>query len=268
MSIGSDLKSSLTGNIETALLVIHDYRDMAAFVKQKEKSAQPETLQAAILKEAQLSRSLMTASQLKGEPPLTYEGSTDRILQVQFNPSQLNLYAMANINYKKDSDTGQSKSIAAEDAKTLTMTVRLLFDDMDTYDSFMWEKFTSGLTAKGISNGINAARTLTGKEKVHSVQWRVESLIAALRNPYTRTISFRWADFSFIGQICAIQANYTMFSTSGRPVRAEVMLRINHEMDTNMLKHWYDNFDTVFSGDSSTLVRKEQNYNSLINLNL
>jgi hypothetical protein len=46
------------------------------------------------------------------------------------------------------------------------------------------------------------------------------------------------------------------------------MMQINHEMDPAMLKHWYQNFDTVFGGDSSTLVRKEQSYNSLINLNL
>lgn len=263
MSIGSDLESSLTGNIKTALLVIHDYRNYATMQQKKNKAKQAD-----ILSKTQNIRSLMTAAQLKGEAPPTYVGSKDRILQVQFNPSQLNLYAAANINYKKDSDTGQSKSIAAEDARTLTLTVRLLFDDMDTYDSFMWEKFTSGLTAKGISNGINAAKTLAGKENVHSVQWRVESLVAALRNPYTRTISFRWADFSFIGQLSAVHAQYTMFSTSGRPVRAEVMMRINHEMDPNMLKHWYDNFNTVFGGDSSTLVRKEQNYSSLINLNL
>lgn len=262
MSIGSDLKSSLTGNIETALLVIHDYRDTAAMLEKRKASQQD------ILGAMQDVRSKMTAARLSDEAPHAYPGSTDRILQVQFNPSQLNLYASASMNYRKDSDSGQSKSIAAEDTRNMTLTVRLLFDDMDTYDSFMWERFTAGMTAKGVSNGINAGRTLAGKEKVHSVQWRVESLVAALRNPYTRTISFRWADFSFIGQISAIQANYTMFSTSGRPVRAEVMLRINHEMDPNMLKHWYDNFDTVFGGDSSTLVRKEQNYNSLINLNL
>ena len=262
MSIGSELKSSLTGIIETALLVIHDYRDTAAMLEKRKVN------QKDILGAMQDARSMMTAARLSNEAPPTYQGSTDRILQVQFNPSQLNLYASAGMNYRKDSDSGQSKSIAAEDTRNLNLTVRLLFDDMDTYDSFMWDRFTAGLTASGVSSAVSAGRTLAGKEKVHTVQWRVEALIAALRNPYTRTISFRWADFSFIGQLSAIHANYTMFSTSGRPVRAEVMMQINHEMDPAMLKHWYQNFDTVFGGDSSTLVRKEQSYNSLINLNL
>jgi hypothetical protein len=180
----------------------------------------------------------------------------------------MSIYASNVPQRRADATTSQSRSISAEDTKNLTLTTRLFFDDMDTYDSFMWEKFTSGLTVKGGANAVNAGRTLAGKEKIHTVQWQVEALLAALRNPYTRVISFRWADFSFIGQLSAIHANYTMFSTSGRPVRAEVMMQINHEMDPAMLKHWYQNFDTVFGGDSSTLVRKEQSYNSLINLNL
>jgi hypothetical protein len=96
----------------------------------------------------------------------------------------------------------------------------------------------------------------------------VEALVAALRNPFTRMISFRWADFTFIGQLNTVRANYTMFSAAGRPIRAQVLLRIQHEMDPNMLQGWYKNFDTVFQGKSSDLVTKEQTMSSLLNLNL
>jgi hypothetical protein len=96
----------------------------------------------------------------------------------------------------------------------------------------------------------------------------VEALVAALRNPFTRMISFRWADFSFIGQLNTVRANYTMFSTSGRPIRAQVLLRIQHEMDPTMLQGWYDSFDDAFDGESSNLVKKEQNMSTLLNLKL
>jgi hypothetical protein len=262
MSIGSDLKSSLSGNIETALLVIHDYRNVAEELKKAKVSKETALLA------LQKTRSAATAARLSNTEPVEFPLSEDRILRVQFNPAQLQLYAAADTVMRKDAETGESISLVATDARLFTLTTVLYFDDMDTYDSFMWDRFTAGLTASGVSSAVSAGRTLAGKEKVHTVQWRVEALIAALRNPYTRTISFRWADFSFIGQLSAIHANYTMFSTNGRPVRAEVMMQINHEMDPAMLKHWYQNFDTVFGGDSSTLVRKEQSYNSLINLNL
>ena len=58
MSIGSDLKSSLTGNIETALLVIHDYRDTAAMLEKRKVN------QKDILGAMQDARSMMTAARL------------------------------------------------------------------------------------------------------------------------------------------------------------------------------------------------------------
>ena len=262
MSIGSDLKSSLTGNIETALLVIHDYRSAAARMKSEKVGDD------AILLKMQKERSKMTAAALGDEEMPSFPGSEDKILRVQFNPSQLSVYASAIPKQLKDTTSEASKSASAEDIRNLTLTVKLQFDDMDIYDAFMWEKFTAGLTTTGITNAVKAVSTLKDKEKVHTVQWQVEALIAALRNPYTRTISFRWADFVFIGQLNAVQAQYTMFSPSGRPIRAEVLLRIRHEMDPAMLRSWYKNFDEVFNKPAANLVKPEQNYAALLNLSL
>ena len=261
MSIGSDLASSVTGNIETAMLVIHDYRSMAG------TTAEARLGQGKLLEELSQFRSDATAAALKnGEVP-TYSGSLDRVLKVQFNPSQLTLNAAALPKSHQDATSGRARTMAVEDAR-LNLTVHLYFDDMDTYDAFMWEKFTSGLTAKGVANAVKFGKDKKGTAAAHTVQWQVESLISALRNPYTRTISFRWADFAFIGQLNTVHANYTMFSTSGRPVRAEVVLRIRHEMDSNMLHNWYKNFTKAFGGDTSNLVKTEQSFSALMNLNL
>ena len=157
--------------------------------------------------------------------------------------------------------------MAVEDAK-LALTVMLYFDDMDTYDAFMWDKFTAGMTAQGAANLAKMGMELGGGQKVHSIQGQVEALVAALRNPYTRLISFRWADFTFIGQLNTVRANYTMFSPAGRPIRAQVLLRIQHEMDPNMLSGWYSSFEKAFGGDTSNLVKTEQNMGNLLNLSL
>lgn len=264
MGIGQQALASLTGNVETALLVIHDYRQRAA---EMNSSVTGGLSTAEILSALRESRIRDTASALANGVPPTYPGSQSRTLRVQFNPSELTLNASAVPQSQQDGMTGQSRTLAVEDAK-LSLTVTLYFDDMDPYDAFMWDKFTAGLTAQGISNLAKMGMEATGKKKVCSVQGQVEALVAALRNPYTRLISFRWADFAFIGQLNTVRANYTMFSPSGRPIRAQVLLRIQHEMDPQMLQGWYDSFAKAFGGDTSNLVNTGQDKSSLLNLPL
>ena len=264
MSIGADALSSLTGNIETAVLVIHDYREEAERLKNSTTGGMSSANILSTINEARMKATETALA--SGEVP-KYPGSKDLKFRVQFNPSKLTMNASAVPKSIPDAASGQSRTIAAEDPK-LMLTAILLFDDMDTYDSFMWEKYTSGLSVKGVANAVKGVQDAAGKRKIHSVQGQVESLISALRNPYTRSISFRWADFVFIGQLSAIQARYTMFSTTGRPVRAEVLLRIQHEMDPKMLQAWYKNFDTAFSGETKNLVTAGQYVNNLLNLGL
>lgn len=264
MGIGQQALASLTGNIETALLVIHDYRERAA---QMNSGVTGGLSTAETLSTINQSRIRETAAALTDGSPPTYPGSRDRTLRVQFNPSELTLNASAVPKSEQDGTTGRSRTMAVEDAK-LNLTVVLYFDDMQTYDAFMWDKFTAGLTAQGVSNLVKMGKEAVGKGEIHSVQGQVEALVAALRNPYTRSISFRWADFVFIGQLNTVRANYTMFSPSGRPIRAQVLLRIQHEMDPVVLQGWYDSFEEAFGGDTSNLVKTEQDIGNLLNLGL
>ena len=264
MGIGQQALASLTGNVETALLVIHDYRQKVAQMNSGVTGGLNTAEAMSTLNE---SRIRATVAALETGTPPTYPGSQDRALRVQFNPSELTLNASAVPQSQQDGTTGRSRTMAVEDAK-LALTVMLYFDDMDTYDAFMWDKFTAGMTAQGAANLAKMGMELGGGQKVHSIQGQVEALVAALRNPYTRLISFRWADFTFIGQLNTVRANYTMFSTSGRPIRAQVLLRLQHEMDPNMLSGWYSSFEKAFGGDTSNLVKTEQNMGNLLNLSL
>lgn len=265
MGIGKQALASLTGNIETAVLVIHDYRERA---KQLKAGGMDST-------EAQLflsqRRTAGTVAALEAGAPPVYPSSLDRILNVQFNPSELTLNASAVPKKQEDSTSDKSRTMAVEDPK-LNLTTTLYFDDMDTYDAFMWDKFTLGLSAQTAANIGKGVLDAKGQAPIRSVQGQVESLVAALRNPFTRLITFRWADFCFVGQLNTVRANYTMFSTSGRPIRAAVLLRIQHELDPVMLNGWYDDFDKVFGNDVdgqpriSNLVNPEQTSANLLNM--
>lgn len=258
MDIAKQFQASVTGNIESALLVIHDYRQTAQGMR---GATQKEQL--AAIRNMRIADTRAALSQ--GTAPPTYTGSLEKLYRVQFNPSQLKLNVSTTPRDMKDLTSNKNRSLAEDDAK-LFLTTTLYFDSMRVYDAFAWEKYTAGLTAQGVANLANFVKE--GKGTVWSVQDEVEGLLSALHNPYTRYVSFRWADFSFAGQLNTIRANYTMFSPAGRPVRAQVQLRLQHEMDPNMLHQWYADFDSAFSGVSSNLVRPEQNYGSLLNLGL
>ncbi len=259
MSIGQQALASLTGNIETAYLVIHDYRKCEPKSSNKNgtgnetlKNASKECVEAA--KEA-----------LKGKQEISERKIVDRTFKVQFNPSELRVNASALAQNKSDTTKDQSRTIATADA-SLMLTVRLYFDAMNTYDAFMWDKFTLGASVQTIHNIAGIATEVAGKKEVKSVRRQVEALVAAVRNPDTRTISFRWAEFSFTGLLSTVQANYTMFSTSGHPVRAEVILRIKHKMDPNQIRSWTASFDKAFRGDTQSLVTPGQTTANLLNL--
>lgn len=250
-----DMGAQAMGNIETALLIIHDYRDLAADLSDvaKDKPGLIGELTSTVLASGQAS---------------SFADASDRVMRVKFNPSQLTVNASATHLSKKNAEGAGSRTISAEQA-SLNLTVVLFFDDMDTCDSFLWDKYVTSLgTLEGVANVGKAAMSQAGQRKVRSVQPEVESLVAALRNPYTRLISFCWNDFVFQGSLNTVQAKYTMFSSSGRPVRAQVLLRILHTMKASLLDGWYASFAKAFGSGTTDLVRAGQKAGNLLNLNL
>lgn len=265
MSVMNQLAASVTGNIEQAYLVIYDYRKTCAGGAGGKKG------QALAMKFFRKKDALARAAAAEDKPvvpgaePPTPSGTVQKIFKVQFNPSQLTINA-SNISVgKSDAQGGQSVQDTVTKAK-LTMTTALYFDEMNVYDSFMWDKFTGGLTAQGAKNIATAV--MSAKGKTWTVQDEVEGLISALRNPLTRNIAFRWTDFVFSGQLSNVSAQYTMFSTSGKPVRAKVTLKICHEMDDSYLAPWYNDYNKAFTAPNSSLVGAAQKVGNLLNVSL
>lgn len=250
--------SQALGNIETAILEIHDYRETASA-----SGAPGNPAGGAAGSVGAAAQTALTTGQSSAR-----NSGTKRTMRVKFNPSQLTVNASAVHLSKKNAENAESRTVSTQQAK-LNLTVMLFFDDMDTYDSFMWDKYVTSLgTVQGAANMGKTVKQVKGQGKAHSVQPEVESLIAALRNPYTRLITFRWNEFVFTGSLNTVQAKYTMFSTSGRPVRAQMLLRIQHEMRPSLLVGWYASFQKAFGSGSTDLTRMGQSAGNLLNLNL
>lgn len=271
MAIGKDLINSVIGNTETAYLVVEDLRSLCVPKKKDPLSKLFGSVASAVGQAASAAASAAnaaTAAVLGGgasELPVT-QGATKKYFKVQFNPSELTLNGMLEREAKQDAQAGSSGKRTATDAverPTITMDVQLYFDDMCQSDAFMGEKFSSGVSVQTV---VNAVSMLSGK--VYSVQPQVEALLAALRNNYTRTITFYWGKFSFSGQLSNVGAQYTMFSIAGRPIRAVVSLRIYQELDPAKISSWYTDFTSTFKGGGMSLTGAAQKVGNLFNMNL
>lgn len=196
----------------------------------------------------------------------TTSTQTTRRFMVQFNPSELTLDANSHRKPRKDAETGRVIT-EGENEPHIYLATRLYFDDVEPYDAFMAEKLTVNPSTAAVANTLNTAQTLRGKN-VHTVQPEVEALIAALRHPGTRRVTFRWADFVFCGTLQNVHAEYTMFSVSGRPIRAVVSLKLQHDMDSANRQFWYDAYNTAFGNGAKNLTKFQQNASNLLNVNL
>ena len=129
----------------------------------------------------------------------------------------------------------------------------LIFDDMNPTDAFMADKFMllSGFSVGNlISAGAGIANAIKGK--VYSVQKQTNALVAAAIRDSTRSVTFKWANMSFTGELTEVRAAYTMFSVSGRPVRSTVTLSITQQVNGEIGSGYWDAaFNSAFGGASS-----------------
>lgn len=184
---------------------------------------------------------------------------------VRFNPSTLSLNAYGGGRVAKTSfDGGQGKIVYEGMEATIRFNVQLIFDAQSNEDCFM----NDIADVKGnIKKGVNVV-----KQKRNSVQNQVEGFIAALRSPYTRRITFSWGKLAYIGVLTEVDAEYTMFSIHGRPVRAVVnlgMTCMDPSISKNNMGQWTKSYENAFSNKSKTnLESVGQNVGNLLNINL
>ena len=257
MSVISNLAGgalqNLTGNLDTAVLVVDDYRTYC-----NEVEANTFRVTSNLLASIEEATASMNAIRQAANQALSAGASPEDVatfkepkyFKVQFNPSELQINGALEPEEKQDAQSSdQSKRVLIDSVlkPAITLSVNLYFDEMNKADAFRSTYLNPNLNVADVAT--NLASVITSlKGDVRSVQPQVEAILGAICNSYTRYITFCWTDFYFTGQLTHVNAQYTMFSTSGIPIRAVLSLRIQQELDPANLTGWYKNLDSAFGG--------------------
>lgn len=235
MGLGNTLATSALGSVQKALLVIH-----------KLDAAEVNSAQVAV----SAANALQGAAAGMGATSAAMRGAgmQANVMQVQYNPTSLSIQANAEaipFTYlQQNIDSGIPNQ--SPRPPMVVLSVDLIFDAMNPKDAFMAEKFS--LSTGGIvSSAAGVAQAAKGG---YTVQPQTDGLIAALMRPDTRVVTFRWADMAFTGQLIEVQAEYTMFSVSGKPIRSKVRMNIAQQVESDAdIQYWDKVLDTTFSGN-------------------
>ena len=142
-------------------------------------------------------------------------------MTVQFNPSSISFHASTvdspfqYLQQKSDSEI----PLQGFRPPSISMSVMLIFDQVNVKDCFMMEKFkvsTQDIAQLAVNKGVNTT--------VYSVQKQTNAFVGMMLSDETRTVTFQWADLCFQGEVTKEREDYRMFSISSRPVRSQVWL--------------------------------------------
>lgn len=256
MGLGNTLASSALGSVQKALLIIHK-TDASAVDSAQVAVAAENALRGAAAGLAATSAAMQSA------------GMNTSVMKVQYNPTSLSIQANAEaipFTYlQQNIDSGIPNQ--SPRPPMVVLSVDLIFDAMNPKDAFMAEKFS--LSTGGIVSSVaGAIQTATGGG--YTVQPQTDGLIAALMRPSTRVVTFRWADMAFTGQLIEVQAEYTMFSVSGKPVRSKVRMNIAQQVESDAdIQYWNKVLDTTFNGSVEAGGKGiDQTLGNLLNLGI
>lgn len=177
--------------------------------------------------------------------------------RVQFNPSNLQIRSVGGGRFAiTDYGTegpGDTKVERTGMAPHITISFRIIIDETNNADAFMADKFS--VSASGTAQNLGTlAATAIGK-KEFTVRPQVEGFLAAVRSSYHRAVVLQWGKMRYAGMLNSVQARYTMFSTSGNPIRAEIDITLQAASTSNeaMLTFWKKRY-----ADILTKLKKEQ----------
>ncbi len=260
MDLKKMLSTSGLGNIQKALLVVHTLGD-ASDVK---SSAQ-------VIRATQDALGTATHGMSATSTALKNGGVDAKVMQVQYNPSTLSIQANAEaipfLHLQDNMEPGIPNQ--SQRPPMVVLSVELVFDAMNPKDAFMAEKFTS-ISIGGIAeSAAGAAKNSMEPREGYTVQPQTDGLVAALLKPSTRLVTFRWADMAFTGHLVEVQASYTMFSVSGKPIRSKVQMNIAQQVESRTdMDYWDKVMNDVFEKKELEAGRSmSQKAGNLLNLN-
>lgn len=199
-------------------------------------------------------------------------------LEVPYNPSSIYLETVAGNQMSfsggamGDASTSQLRQ-NVEPVST-TMSVQLLFDAVNVYDSFLMSNLapTIGNAVGVVSDAVNSIAN-----GGYTVKPQMDGIMSLLTRDYTRHVLFFWAQMCFQGELTSVSSHYKMFNTKGNPVRGEIQLTIRQSEDVSAKysnKYWEKAFTKAFGDSMTSGLTKSVNSlsrglsNSVLNLNI
>lgn len=190
-------------------------------------------------------------------------------MEVQYNPTSIRMQTTTGMqtDYGGGATGNMSNSMIVQNnvPTSTTMSVQLVFDEVNIFDAFMVNNVNSP-----VGSAAQAVGYFVGKE--HTVQPQIEGILSLLTMDATRHVVFYWSKMSFRGELTSVQANYTMFNKSGDPIRGVVNLSIRQGeqpgiYDQDCWDKAYDNMFVKGKANGADLFTKVTN-NNILNLNL
>lgn len=185
------------------------------------------------------------------------------IFEVQYNPSTIGLScASGDLEFKVGpGDAGESNIRRRKMSSNIYFDVDLIFEKIVAGDSYK----TPGSATDMVKTGVNMLL-----KKKYSVQAQVEGILSLLTKHSSRMVIFHWEKMTFVGELNNINVTYNMFSDKGRPVSANVHIKlIDRAMSENTgtaesAEYWDEAFNNLFgSSEASTLVSMSRNTDSM-----
>lgn len=259
-----DLASSAMGKLEKACLVIHEVNDEGALKNTQALSK----FTSSVLEKASDPQSNpgSTAMSKFGFNVPVADGLRTHVMQVQYNPSSLHIQANAEqipfTFLQQNIDAGVPNQNMRP--PMVVLSVEMFFDAMNPADAFMFDKLRLSL-GSAVSD---VAGVMKSKMGGYTVQKQTNGLVATVLRPKTKTVTFHWADMAFTGEVIEVEANYIMFSVSGKPIRSKVRMNISQKVESEAdREYWRSALDNVFAeGNTAILKNTDQKVGNLLNL--
>ena len=281
MNLTENLKSSITGNVEKAILcvkkpvsnnannstgsdILDDSNTGMTNIsndsssnknKVRCKKCQKMNVNADLKQLAKNKKALDTmfpsekvdkSKQPQVQAPATVQKKEDEyhILQVKYNPTRISFSSRAGSFIYPGPGGQATNDIAQVIVPTETyMSFEILFDAENHQDAFMFDKFTNLSAGALVSDVAGIVKNV--KDGGYSVKKEVEAMIGMLTQSETRHVIFYWSDMRFEGDVTALSAKYTMFNPSGNPIRAVVSLTIQEAEESGDTSYWDTAFDNL-----------------------
>lgn len=176
-----------------------------------------------------------------------------KIMEVQFNPAELSFHLTQENSGGKNTSGKDGESQLSQSIKNI-MTVPLVFENIVNTDAFMWDKqrvLIQGSFMEKVKNSSIASMI-----NDYSVKTQMDGLMSLVSNAVTRSVIFCWNEIVISGVIQGVEMEYTMFNSSGNPIKGTITLSIavNYGAEnTSNRKYWDKAFDKLFDVSNSNL---------------